>query len=160
MLAATAIGVYLLVVVGATTALTEAAAACPTWPACNGRWVVPLDEPKLAIAWGHRVVALGVGLLLAATFAVGWRDADRRVKAALAVALALYPGQILLGAFAATTVGAALVSGVHLVVGMAIFSGVVLALAWTLEPETFDEPDGVADPEAVPDVGDAAASPT
>lgn len=156
LLAATAIGVYLLVVVGATTALTDAAAACPTWPACNGHWFVPLDEPKLAIAWGHRVAAMVVGALLLATVVVGWRDADRRrVRLSLGVAAALYPVQVGLGAFAATTVATATLSAIHLLVGMAIFSGVVLALAWTMEPETHDEPTGFAEPETLPDDGPA-----
>ena len=150
LLAATALGVYLLVIVGATTALTDAAAACPTWPACNGHWLVPLDEPKLAVAWGHRVAAALVGVLLAATLVVGWRAAERRrVRLSLGVAAALYPLQIGLGAFAATTATAATLSAVHLLVGMAIFSGVVLALAWTLEPERPDEPTGFADPASV-----------
>nr|WP_243700379.1 heme o synthase [Halorussus pelagicus] len=155
MLAGTAIGVYLLVVVGATTALTDAAAACPTWPACNGQWLVPLDQPKLAVAWGHRVAALGVALALAATTILAWRvDTDRRVRTSLAVAALLYPAQVGLGAFAATTATPAVLSAVHLVVGMAIFGGIILALAWTLEPETFDEPTGVEDPEEMPDAED------
>ena len=157
LLAATAMGVYLLVVVGATTALTDAAAACPTWPACHGRWFVPLDDPELAVAWGHRVAALAVGLLLAATAFVGLRTTGvpRRVKAAVGVAAGLYPAQIALGAFAATTATPALLSAVHLVVGMAIFSGAVLALAWALEPEQRDEPRGVEDPDDLPDAGPA-----
>ncbi|WP_137284023.1 heme o synthase [Halorussus salinisoli] len=161
MLAGTAIGVYLLVVVGATTALTDAAAACPTWPACNGRWLVPLDDPKLAVAWGHRVAALGVALaLIGTTVLAWWTDTSRRVRAALTASAVLYPAQVGLGAFAATTATPALLSAVHLVVGMAIFGGIVVALAWTLEPETFDEPTGVEDPEEVPDAHDPAPSPT
>jgi protoheme IX farnesyltransferase len=159
-------GVYLLVVVGATTALTDAAAACRTWPTCHGQWLVPLDQPKLAVAWGHRVAALGVALALVATTALAWRaDASRRVRAALTAAAVLYPAQVGLGAFAATTTTPGLVSAVHLVVGMAIFGGVVVALAWTLEPDEFDEPTGVEDPDEVPDVdpsgtpADATTSP-
>ncbi|NEU56614.1 heme o synthase [Halorussus sp. MSC15.2] len=161
MLAGTAIGVYLLVVVGATTALTDAAAACPTWPACHGRWLVPLDRPKLAVAWGHRVAALGVALALAATTALAWAtDTEGRVRAALTTSAVLYPAQVGLGAFAATTATPALLSAVHLVVGMAIFGGIVVALAWTLEPETFDEPTGVEDPEEVPDAHEPSPAPT
>jgi len=161
LLAATAMGVYLLVVVGATTALTDAAAACTTWPACHGQWVVPLGDPQLAIAWGHRVAALGVGLLLAATAVVGLRTAgvSRRVGLGVGAATALYPVQIGMGALAATTATPALLSGLHLLVGMAIFSGVVLALAWTLEPETHDEPRGVENPDEVPPADGAPAPP-
>ncbi len=153
-LAATAVGVYLLVVVGATTALTNAATACPTWPACNGKWVVPLDDPQLAVAWGHRVVALAVGLLLTGTAVLSLRrDVRRRVREALAFAAVLYPAQVVLGALAATTTTPAWFAGVHLAAGMAIFVGVVLALAWTLEPETKDGPVemGVVDPDGPTD---------
>ncbi len=140
-LTATAVGVYLLVVVGATTSLTDAAAACPTWPACNGHWVVSFDDPKLAIAWGHRVVALAVGLLLAVTTLFAWlRDSRPRVRATLSIAAVLYPVQIGLGALAATTATTASFAAVHLVVGMTIFAGCVLALAWTLEPAERDAP--------------------
>ena len=136
LLAATAMGVYLLVVVGTTTALTDAAAACPTWPACNGSWLVALDQPKLAVAWGHRVVALVVALALAVTTILGWRvGTSRRVRAALTAAAVLYPVQVGLGAFAATTATPALLSAVHLVVGMAIFGGVVHASARTTPPK-------------------------
>ncbi|MDL0143321.1 protoheme IX farnesyltransferase, partial [Halobacterium salinarum] len=37
-LAAAAMGVYSLLVLGATTSLTGAASACQTWPSCNGQW--------------------------------------------------------------------------------------------------------------------------
>jgi protoheme IX farnesyltransferase len=153
-LAATAVGVYLLVVVGATTALTNAATACPTWPACNGQWVVPLDDPQLAVAWGHRVVAFVVGLLVAATTLLAWRrDTRSRVRGALTAAALLYPVQAALGALAATSATPASFAAVHLVAGMAIFTGVVLALAWTLEPETKDGPVemGVVDEDELPD---------
>ncbi len=140
-LTATAVGVYLLVVVGATTSLTDAATACSTWPACNGQWVVPLDDPKLAIVWGHRVVALVVGILLLATTLFAWlRDSRKRVQFSLAVAAVLYPIQVGLGALAATTAVTNVLSATHLVVGMGIFTGIVLALAWTLEPEEKDGP--------------------
>jgi protoheme IX farnesyltransferase len=149
-LTATAVGVYLLVVVGATTSLVNAASACSTWPACNGHWLVPLDDPKLLIAWAHRAVALVVGLCLLATTALTLLDDSRpRVKAAVGFAAVLYPVQVVLGAYAATTATTTSFDAVHLAVGMAIFVGVVLALAWTLEPEGTGGPVGMSftDPE-------------
>ncbi|WP_458185628.1 heme o synthase [Haladaptatus sp. NG-WS-4] len=161
-LTATAVGVYLLVVVGATTSLTNAATACPTWPACNGHWVVPLDDPKLALAWGHRVVALVVGLLLAGTTLFAWMRESRtrkRVRIALSTAATLYPVQVGLGALAATTATTTAFAAVHLGVGMAIFTGCVLALAWTLEPTEKDGPIamGIRDAE-MPEAPDAQPS--
>jgi protoheme IX farnesyltransferase len=133
-LAATTVGVYLLVVAGATAALADAAAACGGWPVCT-----PADSltPAFGIAVGHRVVAAVVGVLVLATVVLGWRaDTPRRVRIALVAALVLYPAQVLLGAFVATTGAAALLSGGHLLLAVGIFSSLVLALAWQLERET------------------------
>ncbi|MFC4356771.1 heme o synthase [Halobium salinum] len=136
-------GVYLLLAVGATTALTEATAACGAWPLCGGGWTLPsvLDG---WVAVGHRLVAVVVGLLLLTTTVVGWRTgagADRRVRLALLASLALYPVQAGLGAFVATSGADPTLSTVHLAVAMAIFGGLVLALAWNLESETGDPDD-------------------
>ena len=136
LLAATAVGVYLLVIAGATAAITDAVAACSSWPLCQGP--VTLSDPDLLIARGHRLTAAVVGLLALGTVALGlWTATRWRVKAALLVGIALYPVQIALGAFVATAGGAA-VPGAHLAVGMAIFVSFVLALAWHLEFETGD----------------------
>ncbi len=157
LLAVAAMGVYLLIIVGATTAVTGAADACPTWPACNGQWLVPLSDTTLAIAWGHRVAALLVGGAVLATVAVAWLgDTDRRVRVALTLALLLYPLQVALGAVAATTGSTGTLSAVHLTVGVGIFAAIVVALAWTLEAETADEPDWepMPDPEPVDEPAD------
>jgi protoheme IX farnesyltransferase len=132
LLAAAAIGVYLLIVVGATTALTEATRACSTWPACG----TDLTDPRLLVAWGHRLAALVVGGVVLAALVAAWRSpTPRRAKVALLVPFVLYPVQIGIGAFAATT-GVEWISTLHLLCGMAIFVGLVLALAWTLEADS------------------------
>jgi len=137
LLAAPALGVYLLVVLGATTSLLDGAVACPTWPACNGQWIVSLSDPALAAAWGHRFVTLVVGLLLLGTMVVAWiRPVESRVRLALGVAGVLYPGQIVLGALTAVTRTSSLLPAAHLVVGMGIFSGLLVALLWQLESES------------------------
>ena len=134
LLAAAAVGVYLLIVVGATTALSHATAACSTWPTCG----TDLTDPRLLVAWGHRLAALLVGVLVVVAVGVAWRSATpRRAKAVLAVPLLGYPVQVGLGALAATS-GAEWITTAHLVCGMAIFSGLVVALAWTLETRPDD----------------------
>ncbi|WP_276251085.1 heme o synthase [Haloarcula rara] len=136
LLAATAVGVYLLVIAGATATITDAVAACTSWPLCQGP--VTLAEPDLLIARGHRLLAAVVGTLALGTVSLGLRTATRRrVTVALLVGIALYPVQIALGAFVATA-GPAALPGAHLGVGMAIFVSFVLALAWQLEFETGD----------------------
>ncbi|WP_324661817.1 heme o synthase [Haloarcula sediminis] len=149
LLAATAVGVYLLVMAGATAAITDAVAACSSWPLCRGP--VTLADPDLLIARGHRLTAAVVGLLALGTVALGLRTATRRrVKAALLVGIALYPVQIALGAFVATA-GVGALPGAHLGVGMAIFASFVVALAWHLEFETgSDDEEPVDDPTPAP----------
>ena len=140
LLATGAVGVYLLVAIGATTALTDAAAACSGWPVCGveGR----LGEPLVWIALGHRAVAGLVGTVLVLCGLLAWHGdgTPRRVKAALAVALGLYPLQVAIGALAATS-EFAWVPGAHLTVGMTIFAGVVVALGWELEANTAETPE-------------------
>ena len=139
LLAATAVGVYVLLVVGATTALLDGG---PTWPACSGNWLVsPGDSLPLLVAWAHRVFSLVVGAALLVAIGVAWqRKTGKRVRGALTVAGVLYPVQIVLGAITAVEGATTTLAATHLVVAMAIFSGVILALLWQLEVET---PSGV-----------------
>ena len=141
LLAAAVLGVYLLVVVGATAALADAAAACNGWPVCGG----DLSNPSVLVALGHRAVAAVVGLLVVAAAVVGWSSATRRVKLALGAALVLYPAQVGVGALVAVSGG---FEGLHLVTAMTIFAALVVALAWHLEAETGtdDRPETAPEP--------------
>ncbi|PSP67124.1 protoheme IX farnesyltransferase [Halobacteriales archaeon QS_1_69_70] len=129
LLAAATLGVYVLVVVGATASLAEAATACGGWPGCTGG----LASPGVAVALGHRAAAAVVGLVLSGTAVLAWPDLDRRARAALGVAVVLYPVQAALGAMVA--VGADY-AALHLPLAMAIFAATVLALSWHLEAKT------------------------
>ena len=130
-------GTYLLVIAGATTAVTDASSACATWPACGGEWLVPLEPTPLLVAWTHRVVALVVGVLLLATGLVAWRGpTSRRVRGALAFPIVLFPLQVGIGAIAATAGVGPITRAVHLSIGIGIFGSTVLALAWELEGAT------------------------
>jgi protoheme IX farnesyltransferase len=157
-LAATAaIGVYLLIVVGATTAITDAASTCTTWPACSGPATAALSDPALGVAWGHRLAAVVGGVLVVATAVVGvLGDTERRVQAALALAAVLFPVQVAIGAIVATTGIGATLSALHLLVGTGIFGALVVGLAWTLEADTATPADreapGTQDPMAEPPV--------
>jgi len=152
LLAAAAVGVYLLVVAGATAAVADAAAACGTWPACRG---AALWDVGLLVAWGHRLAAVVGGLLVAAAAVAAWRGGSpTRVRAAVAVAALLYPLQVAIGALAATRGAPVAVAGSHLSVGVVIFAAVTAALAWQLEAETADLPDPLDGP-----AGDAPPEP-
>ena len=86
-------GVYLLLVVGVATALTDAAAACTAWPACGSGWSLPTTFDGW-VAFGHRLVAVVVGVgVLASAVAVIRTEAARRVKLAVTVAIVASPAQ-------------------------------------------------------------------
>ena len=140
-LATTAMGAYLLLVVGTTTSLTEATAACSGWPACGGGYALPTDAAGW-IAFGHRVLAMVVGVLVVVSTALAWlAPASRRVRAALAFALLLFPVQAGLGALVAVGSLPPSLGSAHLAVGVAIFGGTLVALAWWLEGETGEADD-------------------
>ena len=160
LLAATAVGVYLLLVVGATTAVLDGGSACATWPACNGEWLVgPGDPPALLAAWGHRVLTVAVGGLTLAALGLAWRrGAPRRVRWGLVAVAALYPAQMALGALAATTEATTALAAAHLTAAMVIFSGVLLALLWQLEAEGPPEPAEAPSPDPEPSAEGPAPS--
>ena len=144
LLSASVVGVYVLVVVGATAALADAAAACGGWPACDAAL-----SPAVAVVLLHRAAAVAVGLLVVATGLLAWTDLDGRSRAAVGVALVGYPIQAGLGALVATGRG---VAGAHLLVAMGIFGALVVALAWHLEAETgTDDAAAATDPSPSPD---------
>lgn len=137
-LATAAMGVYVVLIVGATTTVTNAATACAGWPGCG----TGLGIPGGVLGWiaiGHRLVAFLVGLTVLLVTVMAWtRDVDRRVRWVLTGAVALYPLQSGIGALVATSVSSSTTSQIHSLVGIVIFGGLVVALAWWLEAETGD----------------------
>ncbi|WP_435120030.1 heme o synthase [Halolamina sp. C58] len=134
-LVAVTLGVYALMLAGVTTAVTDAASACTTWPACGGSlW--PLDA-ALAIALGHRALAL---LVAGGLIWVAWRcragGVPPGVRRAVAVALVLYPVQVGVGALSVGGGTPFPIRATHLVVAVAIFSALVLALSRQLTATT------------------------
>ena len=96
-------GVYLLLLVGTTIAVTDAVETCAAWPACGDGFALPTTAAG-ALVVGHRLAAVVVGLLVLAAGIAAWRGgARRRVHAALGVSLVCYPVQAALGAVVATT---------------------------------------------------------
>jgi len=157
-LAAATVSVYLLVVVGATASIADAAQSCSGWPACSPG----ASEPAAMVAMGHRLTAALVGLIVLGAVAVTLRSgASRRIKATAGVALGLYPVQIGVGALLASSGGMGAIPGLHLLVGVAIFGALLVALAWQLEAETGSSDESTLDPEALeppaPDPEDADA---
>jgi len=131
-LVAATFGVYLLVVVGATASLADAADSCSSWPVCGD-----VSDPVVLVALAHHVMAGLVGGVLLVTAVSAFRtETPRRVLAALGLAGALYPVQVGVGAYLATS--GSVPTGLHLLTGLGIFGALVTALAWQLEHETGD----------------------
>ena len=159
-----------MLVAGATTAVTDATAACGGFPLCGGQ-----TTTAALVTLTHRALAVVVGLLVAGA---GWlalrRRPRRRVSAALGVAVGLFPVQAAVGAAVAVVGPAEPLAGlfglrvslgaVHLAVGVSIFAGLLAALTWELEAATGDPTDEPTDapttPTGEPVATDSPAVPT
>ncbi len=118
----------------------------------------PLNQTELAIAWGHRLTAFVVGILVATTaVAAVFGDAATRVRVAIVAGAILYAVQVAIGAATATLGPAAITPGLHLGLGVVVFTAIVLALAWDLEISTGSDDDAIASPEPEPVEPDAVA---
>ena len=126
-LAAASVGVYVLVIAGATASIVDAVAACSAWPAC-GAASITMDDPQLLVALGHRILAVVVGIVVLWATVSAWSAGGPWVRRTLAATILLYPVQVGIGALVAVYGPGPLVTGFHLVVGMAIFVGLVTAL--------------------------------
>ncbi|MFB6197684.1 MAG: protoheme IX farnesyltransferase, partial [Halobacteriaceae archaeon] len=90
LLVASAIGVYVLLIIGATTALLDSATACSTWPACEGELIVSITRPAAFAAWAHRFITGIVGVLLIVTAYVAHRrEVSIGIRGAVAVTVLL-----------------------------------------------------------------------
>ncbi len=133
LLALTTVATYVVIVLGATLAITDIASVCQTWPTCNGRWIVLPWEGNLFVVWGYRLTVLVTGTLVAASAAASWLVETRlRVRAALVIALFAYPVQSAIGGALATS-SVPNLPAVHLGVAMSIFTALLLSLTWRLD---------------------------
>src|SRR6187549_1084775 len=111
---ATAIGTYLLIVVGAIVRSTGSGLGCPDWPLCHGQFVPP---PQVAawIEFSHRFTGVVVSTLMLALVAAAWvwaRQIRHIVLPATAVPIMLAL-QIALGAWVVWLETPSLVVMVH-----------------------------------------------
>lgn len=86
---------------GAMMAKSGASLACSTWPLCDGAWIPDMSDPGIQLHFGHRLLALGTGLGVLATWVLARRataPAIARSRPAANMALAIYVAQVLIGA--------------------------------------------------------------
>ncbi len=128
--AATTAAIYVQLILGAVTRHTKAGLAISDFPLANGYLIPPLDSSLVAIQFAHRVGALIVLVLSAATVVRAAREcrAGRGVAIPAFVLLPLLAVQITLGAFTVTSRLAVLPATTHVTTGAALL-GVSLVLA-------------------------------
>ena len=134
---ATAIAVYLLIVVGGVVRITGSGLGCPDWPLCYGQ-VIPPPDVTAFIEFAHRVVAAIGGALMIWLFVAAWRGyRDRReIIGPIATAVALLVVQVPLGAIVVATELEPLAVAFHLGMAMLIFAGVLLTAVAAFQPAT------------------------
>lgn len=163
-IAATAIGVYLVVVAGATIASSAIPAWCHAWPACGSGWALPVTVAGW-IALAHRLGAVLVGLALFSIVLSVWgRSVDWQTKVAIGVAGVLYPIQAGLGAILVISPTGNFLASLHLVVGIGIFGCLLASLAWQLNStaprDAHPDAESPVASHTEPTVRDATADPT
>lgn len=120
---------FVLIVVGSIVRTTGSGLSCPDWPLCHGQLIPPMQF-NIFMEWFHRLIALFVGILLAATVVVVVRHRETRARygGLTALGVALYFSQALLGALTVwKLLDPSVVSG-HLAVGLLLF-GTFVTLA-------------------------------
>jgi cytochrome c oxidase assembly protein subunit 15 len=112
-----------LIVLGSIVRTTGSGLACPDWPLCHGRLIPPLQF-NVMVEWLHRLVALLVSLLMAAsvTWALFRHETRARLGGLALLAVALLAAQILLGALTVWKLLHPSVVSSHLGVALLLFS--------------------------------------
>jgi heme A synthase len=123
-----ALATLTVMLVGAYVSGSDASLACDDWPLCNGE-VIPGGGREVGIQFLHRVLVVGLGLVILAVTVQAWRNQrhSRPLMMASAAALGLYGVQVLVGAGNIWSKLEPSVTAAHLAVGAALWS-VLIAL--------------------------------
>jgi protoheme IX farnesyltransferase len=128
--AASAISIYILILLGATVVNTGASLACIDWPLCQGQLVPPLSNSLVTVHFTHRFAALAGGLLVVLFAVAAWRiRAQERWLARWGwLILALFLAQTVAGGIAVLAVMPTWLRALHLSLA-AIVWGLAVAVA-------------------------------
>ncbi len=141
---ATAIAVYVQLILGAVMRHTGAGLAIPDFPLAFGGIVPPLDRPGVAIHFAHRLGAVVVLAFVAGTaLTIGTRyPRERRLHRPALLACALVALQITLGAVTVWSEKAVLPTTAHVAVGAALLATTFLLALRTARLVAVAQPSG------------------
>ncbi len=123
-----ALAVFLVLVSGAVVVAGNAPQACSGWPLCGGG--LP-DTFQGWLAFTHRLVTLGAGLLVALVFWIAWRTqrSQRVILSASSAAFVLFLGEILIGAAKVTRGFPTDLVGLHAAVSAGLWAVLAVLVA-------------------------------
>jgi heme A synthase len=124
---ATAVSVYVLIVLGGVVTTTGSELACPDWPLCNGQ-IIPTFTTPVVIEYTHRLWTLVVTALVLATAIVAWRKYrwSNRITKFATLTLVLLWGQVILGMLTIDTGALPAVVTSHLALATLVFASALI----------------------------------
>jgi heme a synthase len=143
--------VYAQLVLGALMRHSEAGLAIPDFPLALGRIIPPLDDPRVAIHFAHRLGAVAVVVAVARLAWTCLAMRQRRFAALGGALLALVVVQFGLGAATVLTGKAVIVTTTHVATGAATLavSFLIALRAWRILERPLRQPVPASLPEAV-----------
>ncbi len=125
---ATAVSVYILIVIGGLVASYGYGLACPDWPLCNGQIVPTLTTPVI-VEYTHRLWTLVVTALVIATTVFAWKKYHwgSMVTVISTLTFILLLGQIVLGMVTVDTRTLPLAVTAHLALATLVFASALTA---------------------------------
>lgn len=124
---ATAVGMFLVLLMGATVTKTDSGDGCgTTFPLCNGKFIPAYSIPSI-IEYSHRFVSAVVGLMVLACFIMVWKQLKRKdARFYSASALFFTVLQAALGAMAVMWSQSDLVMALHFGFSLIAFAATLL----------------------------------
>ncbi|WP_115864577.1 COX15/CtaA family protein [Halorussus litoreus] len=123
---------FSLILLGVYTAAMGAGLSCSAqWPFCDGG-LLPQTFPSF-VEWFHRLIAMITGFFIIGTTVGAWKyTAQKRIRGAATLALAVTPLQMVLGG-ATVFVYTPVVQVAHHAAAMIIFGSLLATTLWSYE---------------------------
>lgn len=127
---ATAIAVYVSILLGATVVGAGASLACRDWPLCQGQIVPALTDSMVTIHVTHRFAALASGILVALLAAEAWRARAHspRIWKLAATAFGLFVAQVVVGGINVLATMPIVLRALHLALAASVWAAMVVIL--------------------------------